>query len=138
MSASHITNLAVGAVGLPTQASFSVAAGSTNVAIVTITVKDGDGNAMTRPVVLDLWLSDASTGLGVTATTSSGAVAAGTNGTDLVDLTSKKVKRVITNSSGVYNLSITDTAKTGFYVAANIPSVSKIYVSSQLVTANYG
>lgn len=150
MSTSHLSALTVsgditasanivqGSDKLPASASLAIAAGSTNIAIVTITVKDGTGAAVTRPIALDIWLSDAATGLGITATTASGAVAAGAAGTDLVDLTSKKVKRVITNASGVYNLSITDTAKTGFYVAACVPSVSKIFVSTQLQTASYG
>lgn len=138
MKLTHLSGLAVDSNIFPTQASFSVAAGAANVSIVTITVKDADGNAMARPIVMDIWLSDAATGLGVTATTASGAVAAGASGTDLVDLTSKKVKKVITDATGVYKLSITDTAKTGFYVAANVPGVDKIFVSSQLVTANYG
>jgi protocatechuate 3,4-dioxygenase beta subunit len=131
-------NVIIGTDKLPASATLAIAAGATNVSIVTITVKDGAGVAMARAIPLDIWLSDAATGLGVTATTASGAVAAGTAGTDLVDLTSKKVKRVITDATGVYKLSITDTAKTGFYVAAAVPSISKIFVSSQLQTASYG
>lgn len=135
-----VASLKVGAsaVLLPDSATLAPAAGASNVCLVTITVVDGAGTAVTRPVVLDIWLSDAATGLGVTGTTASGAVAAGATGTDLVDLTSKKVKKVITSAAGVYILSITDTAKTGFYVAANIPGSDKISVSAQLVTGNYG
>jgi hypothetical protein len=124
---------------MPASISFSAAAGGSNVAEVTITVKDGAGNAIAAVHNLDVWLSDAATGAGLTATTASGAVAAKTSsGTDLGTLTTKKALRVQTLATGVYTLSITDTAKTGFYVCASLPGTGKAKVSSQLVTGNYG
>lgn len=121
----------------PTSVAFSVAAGGSNVSLVTITVKDAAGNAVTGPVDLDITLSDAATGAGLTATTASGAVAAGASGVDLATLVSKKALRVQTTAAGVYILSITDSAKTGFYVTAALGG-KKAFVSSQLVTGNYG
>lgn len=124
--------------GQPATATFSPAAGGSNVSEVTITVKDGNGVAVTTPVIIDVLLSDAATGLGLTATTASGAVAAkSASGTDLSTLVSKKALKVQTLANGTYVLSITDTAKTGFYVVANIPG-QKPSVSSQLVSGNYG
>ncbi len=125
-------------VNLPAKVTFSPAAGGSNVCEVTITVKDGAGNAIARPHHLDIILSDAATGAGLTATTASGAVAAkAASGTDLATLVSKKALRVQTLATGVYILSITDSAKTGFYVAAVLGDLP-IQVSSQLVTGNYG
>lgn len=134
-----VTNLKTGATPTvcPDSCTIAPAAGSANVSLVTITVKDGSGTAMARATPITVWLSDASTGLGVTATTASGAVAAGASGTDIVDLTAKKVKKVVTSATGVYILSITDTSKTGFYVVVDIPDCS-LQVSAQLVTGNYG
>jgi hypothetical protein len=106
------------------------------VSLVTIQVLDELGNAMARKVVLDVWLSDAATGAGLTGTTTSGAVAAGTAGVDLIVRTAKKETLVITDATGKYILSITDTAKTGFYVAVQRGDYLK--VSAQLVTGNYG
>lgn len=122
----------------PDSATFSPAAGGSNVCLVTITVKDGAGVAMTRPIELDVWLSDAATGIGLTATTASGAVAAGATGTDMAILSTKKMLRVLTSDAGVYILSITDTAKTGFYVTCFVPGSNRLQISSQLITANYG
>jgi hypothetical protein len=124
-------------IAAPLTATFSPAAGSANVCLVTVQLKDGLGNNCTGPYVLDVWLSDASTGIGLTATTASGAVAAGASGTDLGVLTTKKANRVLTDAAGKYILSITDTSKTGFYVAAST-ALNMVGVSSQLVTANYG
>lgn len=119
--------------------SFSPAAGASNVCEVTITVKDAAGSTIAAVHNLDIWLSDAATGAGLTATTASGAVAAkSASGTDLGTLTAKKALRVQTLATGVYILSITDTAKTGFYICAALPSAGKAIVSQQLVTANYG
>lgn len=125
-------------VARPGKVAFTIAAGSANVCLVTIQVNDGAGNAIAAPVDMDVLLSDAASGAGLTVTSASGAVANdGTTGADLGTLTSKKALRVQTNATGAYKLSITDTGKTGFYVVANVGGfVSK--VSRQLVSGDYG
>jgi hypothetical protein len=123
---------------LAQRVTFSPAAGSTNVCLVTIQVKDGAGNNLARPFELLVYLSDDSGGNGLTATTASGAVAAGASGTDLQAKVSKKALDVLTDNTGKYILSITDTSKTGFYVAATTPGTGNVQVSSQLQSANYG
>ena len=122
----------------PLKVTFSPAAGSANVDLTTIQVTDGAGNNLTYPIEMTVYLSDSSAGTGITATTASGAVAAGASGTDLGDLTSKKVKVVQTDATGKYILSITDTGKTSFYVCAYVGAQAKPFVSAQLVAANYG
>jgi hypothetical protein len=117
---------------------FTPAAGSANVSLVTLQVTDGNGNSVAGVFNFDIWLSDAATGAGLTATTASGAVGAGASGADFGDYTAKKAKRVQTDATGKYILSITDTAKTGFYVAAQTPGSRRAAVSAQLITANYG
>jgi hypothetical protein len=126
----------VSGVAKAASATFSPASSTSNVCLVTIQVLDGSGNAITGPVNLDIWLSDAATGLGLTATSASGTVVAGASGTDLGDYTAKKAKRVQTTAAGLYILQITDTGKTGFYVCTEVGG--KIQVSAQLVTGNYG
>lgn len=116
---------------------FTPAANGSNVCEILITPKDARGTTITGPLSMDLVLSDAATGVGLTATTASGAVAVvSTFGTDLGVLTAKKALSVQTNAAGVYKLSITDTAKTAFYIAVNIQG--RVFVSSPLITANYG
>jgi hypothetical protein len=118
---------------------FAPAAGASNVCEITITVKNGAGTATAAPTNLDVWLSDAATGAGLTATTASGAVTAKTSsGAVLGTYTAKMALRVQTLATGVFILSITDTAKTGFYVCATVPGSGATAVSAQLVTGNYG
>lgn len=124
---------------VPMSVTFAIAAGTTNEALITCTVKDGHGNAMTSPVPINVWLSDAADGEGLTATTASGAVAAGTSGGAVLGtLTTKKALLCQTTDAGVFILSITDSAKTGFYVAAASLFTGQTNVSAQLVTGNYG
>ena len=136
-----ITKISTGATPVPlldiAGTTLTPAAGAANVCNVTIQLKDGAGTNMARIIPLIVYLSDSSTGAGVTATTASGTVVAGATGTDIVDLTSKKVKQVLTNASGSYTLAITDTSKTGFYVCASTLGQG-VKVSAQLITGNYG
>lgn len=115
---------------------FSPAAGAATICNVTIQAQDGLGNNITGPVVVDLWLSDAASGTGLTATTPSGGISV-TTGTLFATLTTSKAVRAQTNATGGLVLQITDTARTGFFVAVdnglNVPKVS-----AQLVTGNYG
>jgi hypothetical protein len=119
-------------------ASMAAAPNGANVTNVTIQLKDGAGNNLTVVVPLDVWLSDAATGIGLTATTASGAVGAGASGTDLGALTAKKALRSLTDATGKYVLSITDVAKTGFFPCCTIAGTGQIFVGAQLITANYG
>ncbi len=119
-------------------ATITPAASTANICLVTIQFQDGVGNNLGVPVDFDLLLSDAATGTGLTAVTASGAVAAsGTAGIDLATLTTKKALRCQSDATGKYVLSITDTAKTGFYIAVS-GGFGNLIVSAQLVAANYG
>jgi hypothetical protein len=132
-------NLKVAGSPIGSSVSFSIAPAGANVSEVTITVKDGAGVAVAKVHHLDLWLSDAATGAGLTGTTASGTVTAkAASGVVIQTNTAKKALRVQTLATGVFVLEITDTAKTGFYVAATVPLTGAAVVSSQLVTGSYG
>lgn len=119
--------------------SMSAAAGGSNVTEVTITALDAAGNAVAQPVLFDLWLSDAATGLAVTGTTASGTVTAkSASGSVFSTLVSKKALRVQSLATGVFILEITDTAKTGFYPCAQVPGTGLTFVGDVLETADYG
>lgn len=119
--------------------SFAIAPASTNVSEVTITVKDGAGVAVAKVHYLDVWLSDAATGAGLTGTTASGTVTAKAASGAVIQInTAKKALRVQTLATGVFVLEITDSAKSAFYVAATVPLTGAAAVSSQLVTGSYG
>lgn len=130
------SNAINGLTGKAASVTITPAAGTANVCLVSIQVKNADGVAVSVGETLDVWLSDAATGAGLTGTTASGAVAAGASGTDLIVRTAKKETLVQTTVAGLYILSITDTAKTLFYIA--VLRGSTLTVSAQLITANYG
>lgn len=123
--------------GRPFSVTMTVATDGSNKTKVTCQLVDIEGTSVSKVMNFDLWLSDATTGAGLTATTASGAVAAGASGADIATLTSKKALRVQSNASGVYILSITDTAKTAFKVCAQMPD-GEVIVGATLATASYG
>lgn len=126
-----------GATGLAITA--TAAAGATTVSNVTITVKDARGVAATVPIVLDVFLSDSTAGVGLTATTASGTVQAkSASGLVINALTAKKYIKVQTLADGTFVLEITDSAKTLFKVCAINPVTGKTIVLKTLITADYG
>lgn len=125
--------------GMPDQVAITPAVGATNVTLVTLQIKDNEGNNFNQVLPMLVWLSDVSNGNGLTATTASGTVGAGTKGTTLGSLTASKALKVLTSTDGSYILSITDTGKTNFYVCAMAENQMKPAPQiKQLATANYG
>lgn len=124
---------------VPTNVSFAIAAGGANVSEIAVSLLDGLGNLVAQALALEIWLSDAASGAGLTGTSASGTVQAkSASGADFGDLTAKKAKVVQSLATGIYTLEITDTAKTGFYVCVRNPFTGLTEVSRQLVTADYG
>lgn len=118
---------------------FAISAGASNVCNVQITQQDAKGDTIAAGIPFNLWLSDSVAGLGVTATTASGTVQAkSAAGHDLGILTAKKSLKVQPLATGLYTLEITDSAKTHFYVALQCPYSGQVFVSRQLLTADYG
>lgn len=123
----------------PASFDFAAAAGGANVAEVTISPLDSGGDPLTGVRNLEVWLSDAATGIGLTGTTASGTVTAKSGeGTVFVTHTAKKHLTVQTKAAGTFVLEITDTAKTGYYVCVRDPATGAVHVSAQLVTGKYG
>ena len=117
----------------------TAATGGSNVTEVTITPKDANGTAVTGVLNYDLWLSDATTGAGLTATTASGSVTVKTSSGEVIGtLTTKKALRVQSLATGLFILSITDTAKTAFKVCAAVPGTGVAVVGITLATGDYG
>lgn len=122
---------------IPVYLNFEYTAGSTNEALVGIAITDPNGIAVNGKKVIEIWLSDAATGAGETATTASGSVQSAGTGTDLLTLTAKKRLRVETDETGQYQLSITDSAKTAFYPVVQM-GLGTLAVGSALATDDYG
>ena len=118
---------------------FVISPGLTNIANVEVRFLSHDNKLVPAPRVFDIFLSDAATGIGLTATTASGTVQAkSASGTLLFTYTDKKLLKVQTLATGSYTLEITDSAKTGFYVAVVDPVSGLPILSRKLVTADYG
>jgi hypothetical protein len=107
---------------------FSQAIGADDVVNVTIQVQDGQGNNLGRNFEMLVYLSDSPIGDGLTATTASGTVGAGSSGTDLSAKQAKKAIDVLTDATGKYILSINDTAETPFVVCAICPGTGNLFV----------
>lgn len=122
------------------QATFSAAAGASNVCEVTVQVKDKGAVALPGHHNLILKLADAASGVGLTGTSASGTVQAkSSSGTVIGTLTSKKALLVETLPNGSFILEITDSSKTGFYVVAEfMDQPLDKFVSDVLETADYG
>jgi hypothetical protein len=108
--------------------------GGANVTLISLSIARIDGRSGVH--TCDLWLSDAASGAGLTAVTASGAVAAGASGLILQTITASKVFKILTTATGLFILSITDSAKTPFVVCVEIEG--RAYPVITLTTANYG
>ena len=123
--------------GIPSKVGISNAAGGTQYySLVTFQVQDALGSAVSAVFNLDVFLSDASTGIGLTGTTASGGIADGASGKTLSIMTSAKALRVQTDATGKYILQIIDSSKTTFYPCANLAGQG-VTVGAQLTAASY-
>lgn len=122
----------------PHYATAAVATDGANASLVTLTLRNRQGRAA-GPKSFDLFLSDSASGVGVTATTASGAVTdktGGTTGQVLSAMIAKKYLKVQCLADGTYQLSITDTGKTAFKICVEIDGV--VSVVATLSSASYG
>lgn len=125
--------------GMPATVDIAAAAAGANVCEVTYTVKDAAGSNLAGVFTFDVFLSDAATGAGLTATAASGTVTAKTaSGAVIGTDTAKKALRVQTLATGAFILEITDTAKTLFYPCAVMTSTGATVVGTKLETTDYG
>lgn len=133
---SHLGQETYAGIVEPAAIGFTIAQGaSANQCQITIQLQDGAGNALANvPADLDVILSDSAAGVGLTATTASGGVAV-SQGTTLQTYSASKALYIQTNASGQIVITITDTAKTGFYIA--VLGLPVPFVSRQLTAADY-
>lgn len=124
---------------VPTDVTFAFASAAANVSEITITAVNAADVAVAEPLLIDVWLSDAATGLALTGTAASGTVTSkAASGADWLVKTAKKAIQVQTLATGVHILEITDSAKTAYYVCATIPGTGKVAVSAQMASGDYG
>lgn len=103
--------------------------GATDAMDVIITVQDGDLATIAAAHTLEVWISDAATGIGLTADTFSGALTA-VSGAILSVLTATKHVIVTTAATGIIELRLVASANPAdIYVAVKNPSTGQIHVS---------
>jgi len=90
--------------------SWAVTAGASNICVLTGTIKDAAGATIAASRPLLVYISEAATGIGISADTYSTGAAVST-GTQLVALTANKAWLINTHTDGTFAISITDTAK---------------------------
>jgi len=115
----------------------ALAAGAANTMGITITVKDGNGATVAGVHQLEFWMSEATTGIGLTADAYSGDLTASV-GAILSAHTAKKHWSVVTAATGIFTAALVDTAKPADqYVAVRRPTGGKVFVSAAS-GANWG
>lgn len=113
----------------PSTATIGLAAsGTTDGMTITITMKDANGNTLAETVGFEWWISEAATGIGLTADSYSGTVTASVGG-DVAAFTAKKHFSSLTAATGIYTATAVDSANPADqYVAVRLPN-GKIVVS---------
>ena len=102
---------------------------------VGIVLKDARGHVVAGPVVCDVFLSDAATGLGITGTAATSAIAIGTNGYILDTLVTEKMVRVQTDALGRVDLNIIQSADVVTYYMVVVFPDGSIGVSGAITFA---
>lgn len=136
----NITNLKYGATPVaqvdPASCTITAAAGASNVATVTIQLKDGSGTNMTRSLAFRVYASSAADGLTLASAASTGfSVASGglslNNGAAITTQIT-----AMSSATGGCVLSLTDTGKQTSYLVLVLANGNKI--SAQLSAGSYG
>ncbi len=106
------------------------AAGAANVCVFTGTLKDADGATIAARKAIRVYISEAATGVGVSADTYSTGASV-TTGSVVLTETANKVWDILTHTDGTFAISITDTAKPADqYVVAITPLTGNVNVSA--------
>lgn len=106
------------------------ASATTDGMTITITAKDASNNTVAQVVPVEVWISESSAGVGLTADSYSGTVTAGT-GSIHTALTAKKHFLGVTAATGIMVMTAVDSANpTDQYVAVRRPNGTGVVVSS--------
>ena len=122
--------------GVPAAIVVTHAAGAANIVNITFTVNDAAGVAIAKPAFIDVWLSDAATGLAITSHAAD-TITASTGSVWHVNTTAASLK-VQTSAAGVATLVVTDTHKTAWYACAALGIDPRPNVIHLMATADFG
>jgi hypothetical protein len=119
--------------GVPTTYTIGLAASATTDGMdITVTAKDKDGETLTGVHPFIWYISEADTGIGITADTYSGDVTTvSPSGGELVELVSKKVFLCVTAATGIWTgLAVASANPTDQYVVVINPYTGGLVVSA--------
>ena len=112
------------------------AVGAEDHATITIEVRDKKGDLIGEVAPLLIYISDSASGEGLAATGSSGVIAAGTSGTVLQELTTKKAAIVLTGADGKFVWDVVDDTTQVYYLcAAPLAGMSGFVAVSRILSA---
>ena len=99
----------------PKNVTMSVAAEDSDDVVVTITLTDGKGDALTARAAIDFYLSDAADGLDITGTAPDGGLAVGTD-QNIVEHTTSIAGILYSDASGAITLTVTESGTDAWYL----------------------
>lgn len=91
---------------------------------VAVQLQDVRGRNVAERVGARVYLSDASTGAGITATATTTALAVGTNGSLLAILVTGKMMEVLTDASGRFDINVIQSSTASYYMVVILPDGS--------------
>jgi hypothetical protein len=109
-----------------TAADFTIGTEAANVINVAVELQDGDGTAVSSLQGVNVFLSDASTGIGLAATAPDGGWAIGTDGAILGAHDANKSAWVQTEADGTFDLDITESAGATWYMVVQLPDGKQV------------
>jgi hypothetical protein len=122
--------------GVPAAIVITHAAGAANIVNITFTVNDAAGVAIAKPAFIDVWLSDAATGLAITSHVAD-TITASVGSVWHVNTAAASLK-VQTSAAGVATLVVTDTHKTAWYTCAALGIDPRPNVIHLMATGDFG
>jgi len=116
-------NLSLEAAG----ATITVAAESGNNVDVTVQLTDAEGNNLAHSAVIDIFLSDAATGLDVTSAGVDGGISVPATGSLIATLSTGIASKIQTDATGQAIIRTTDATATGtWYMVVQLPSGKQV------------
>lgn len=111
----------------------TLVAGSEDTNVVNVAIQlyaDADGTIELDNVAsVEIWISDAATGIGLAATAPDGGFAIGTDGDILAELVTSKFAIVQSEADGDIDIDVTESGTDTFYVALRVPATGRVFVS---------
>jgi len=115
-----------GNIGRVCGCTFTIGAEATNVINVGLQLTDANGDDLDEVVCVQAFLSDASTGIGISGTAPATSVAIGTDGAIIAEHVTKLAWMLQSESDGDIDLDITETGADTWYLVVVLPDGTQV------------